>query len=61
MLEKIGNLLQGKKTYIITVLIFIAGGLQASGIVIPEIAWSILGGLGLAAVRSGINKSGPSA
>ena len=56
MLERLGALLQGKKTYIIVVLTFIAGGLQASGIVIPEYVWIILAGAGLGAVRSGIEK-----
>jgi len=60
MLEKIGALLQGKKTYIVAALIFVVGGLQASGVVIPDIVWPILGALGLGAVRSGIEKSGNS-
>lgn len=59
MLEKLGKMLQGKKTYIVVGLIFLGAGLQAVGVVIPEIVWPILGALGLGSVRSGINKSGP--
>ena len=56
MLEKIGALLQGKKTYIVGILTFIAGGLQAMGITIPPYVWTILGALGFGAIRSAINK-----
>ena len=57
MLEKLGQMLQGKKTYIVMVLTFIAGGLQASGIVIPDFVWIALGALGLGAVRSAVAKT----
>jgi len=56
MLEKIGQYLQGKKTYIIAVLIG-AGALATQlGYVIPEAVWYILGALGLGAVRSALDK-----
>lgn len=60
MLEKIGKLLQGKKTYIVAILIGVGAAAQAMGYVIPEYVYILLGALGLGAVRSGIEKSGPS-
>jgi hypothetical protein len=56
MLEKIGQYLQGKKTYIVAVLIGLAAAATQLGYVIPEIVWPILGALGLGAVRSAIEK-----
>ena len=56
MLEKIGAFLQGKKTYIVAVLIGVGAVLQTLGYVIPEAVWYILGALGLGAVRSAIDK-----
>ena len=58
MLEKIGKFLQGKKTYIVAILIGIFAAAQSMGYVIPEYVFAILGALGLGAVRSGIEKSG---
>ena len=56
MLEKLGQLLQGKKTFIVAVLTFVAGGLVALGVQIPEYVWIILAGAGLGSIRSAINK-----
>lgn len=56
MLEKLGKLLQGKKTYIVAGLIGIGAVLAQLGIEVPEYAWLILAGLGLGAVRSAIDK-----
>ncbi len=56
MLERLGALLQGKKTYIVVALTFIGAGLQAVGVDIPIWVWTVLGAAGLGAVRSGINK-----
>ena len=58
MLEKIGQWLQGKKTYIVAIIVGILAALQALGYVIPEYVYAILAALGLGAVRSGIDKSG---
>ena len=58
MLEKIGAALQGKKSYIVAVLIGLAAVAQSLGYVVPEYVYAILGALGLGAVRSGVNKSG---
>jgi len=58
MLERIGKLLQGKKTYIIAILIGLGAAAQAMGYVIPEYVYAILASLGLGAVRSGVDKSG---
>ena len=57
MLEKLGKLLQGKKTYVIVALTFIGAGLQAVGVEIPTFVWTLLGAMGLGAIRSGINKT----
>ena len=57
MLEKIGNFLQGKKTYLIAIVIGVGAAAQALGYVIPEWVYALLGALGLGAVRSGIEKS----
>ena len=59
ILSKIGELLKGKKTYLVAVGIGICAALQSLGITIPPLVWPILGALGLGAIRSGINKSGP--
>lgn len=56
MLEKIGKLLQGKKTYIIALLIGIGAAAISLGVVVPEWAWVLLGACGLGAVRSSIDK-----
>jgi len=49
--------LQGKKAYIIMAALFVLGGLQANGIVIPDWVYAILGGLGLGTLRAGIKKA----
>ena len=56
MLEKLGNLLQGKKRWIVTILTFVAGGLQAIGITIPPFVWTLLAAAGLGAIGSAIKK-----
>ena len=56
MLEKLGKFLQGKKTYVIAVLIGVGAILTQLGVSIPDIIWPILGALGLGAVRSALNK-----
>ena len=56
MLEKIGEYLQGKKTYIIAALIGIGAVMQTLGYAIPDLVWPILGAMGLGAVRSAIDK-----
>ena len=56
MLEKLGALLQGKKTFIVAGLALVGAVLQSQGIAIPEYVWIVLSALGLGAVRSGITK-----
>jgi hypothetical protein len=56
MLEKLGQLLQGKKSYIVAVLIGVGAVATQLGYVVPEAVWYILGALGLGAVRSAIDK-----
>jgi hypothetical protein len=55
-MEKILEFLQGKKTYIVMGITFVLGGLTAVGIEIPPIVYVVLGGLGLGAIKSAINK-----
>ena len=57
ILVKLEAALQGKKTYIIGVLIGVAAVLGYYQIEIPAYVWQILGALGLGAVRSAIEKS----
>lgn len=52
------ELLNGKKTYIIAIIIGIVAALNALGYVVPEYVYGILGALGLGAVRAGVKKSG---
>ena len=56
MLEKIGQWLQGKKTYIIAVLIALGAGAISLGYVVPEWVWLILGAAGLGGIRSALDK-----
>ena len=58
MLEKLGKALQGKKSYIIAILIGLSAAAQSLGYMVPEYVYAILGALGLGAVRSGVDKSG---
>jgi len=59
MLEKIGKLLQGKKTYLVALLVG-AGAIAISlGYAIPAWVWPVLGALGLGAVRSAVDKLKP--
>lgn len=62
LLTKIEKFLDGKKTYIISILIGILGIWTATGTataphVVPEWLWAILGAAGLGAVRSGIGNT----
>lgn len=51
------ELLKGKKTFIIALLIAVAAGITAfTSFEIPEAAWAILAALGLGAVRVGMKK-----
>lgn len=56
MLEKLGKLLQGKKTYLTAIIVGVVAALNFAGIVIPEWVYIILSALGLGAVRSAITK-----
>jgi hypothetical protein len=57
LLTKIETFLDGKKTYIIALLTGGLGIFMATGHVVPEWVWTILGAAGLGAVRSAIGNS----
>ena len=59
MLEKIGQWLQGRKTYIVAALAGVGVVLQLLGITVPEYVWTLLALAGLGAVRSAISKITP--
>ncbi len=48
--------LDGKKTYIVAILIGVGAAGTAIGWVIPEWVWLLLGAIGLGAVRDAVNK-----
>jgi hypothetical protein len=56
-MNKLKNLLSGKKTYLVSAVIFLVGGLQALGIEIPTELYAILGSLLGVTLRSGIAKA----
>ena len=59
LLSKAGTSLSGKKTYIVVIVGVILNGLHALGYIPPEylpLANTILGFLGLAALRAGVSK-----
>jgi len=51
------NWITGKKTYIVAVAVFVLGGLQASGIAIPEYVYVLLGALGITTLRAAVKKT----
>ena len=55
-MKKIMGWVSGKKTYITALVIGVCAALQASGVMIPEYVYAILGAIGLGAVRNGIKK-----
>lgn len=59
MIEKLMNLLKGKKTYIVVAIGVIINGAHTMGLINPNllpIINVILGFLGLAALRAGVTK-----
>ena len=55
-IRKIIKLIHGYRTYIIGAIVVVLGFLQGMDIfTVPEAVWPVLGGLGLAAMRAGIN------
>ena len=57
MLEKIGVLLQGKKSYIIVAIAIALTSYQLiTGNIVPDYVYTILAAAGLGAVRSAIDK-----
>lgn len=56
-MKEIIEFVKGKKTYIIAAIMVILGTLQGLDIfVLPKEVWVILGGLGFASLRSGVDK-----
>ena len=55
-MKDIIEFLKGKKTFIVAIAVVVFGILQGFDVfTLPEVVWPILGGLGLASVRDGIN------
>jgi hypothetical protein len=52
----IADFLYGKKTYLVSAVIFILGGLQALGVEVPTELYAILGSLLGVTLRAGIAK-----
>ena len=56
-MEKLLELVKGKKTYIVAIAIVVLGLLQGLDIfIMPDWSWPILAAVGLSTLRSGINK-----
>jgi len=56
MFNKVRDFLDGRKSFIVSAVIFVLGGLQAVGVDVPNEVYAILGGLLGASLRAGINK-----
>lgn len=55
--KKVFSFLAGKKSYIISVVIFVLGGLQANGVDVPEEVYVMLSALLGVSLRAGISKT----
>ena len=55
-MKKLVNFLSGKKSYIVSVVIFVLGGLQAVGVPVPNEVYVVLGGLLGVSLRQAIKK-----
>ena len=51
------KILQGKKTYIIAIVVGIIAALKSQGIDIPEWVFAMLGALGLTALRAAVSRT----
>lgn len=58
-MNKVLDFLNGKKTYIVAVVIAVTAGVQALGYTVPEWVYALETALGLGAIRVGVTKSGP--
>lgn len=56
-MKEIVTWLQGKKTYIIAIIVGVVACLQYLGVEIPEWAYALLAALGLGSLRSGVNNT----
>jgi len=56
MINKIKSFLAGKKSYLISAVIFVLGGLQSLGVDVPTEVYTMLGGLLGGSLRAGLNK-----
>ncbi len=56
-MEKLINLLRGRKTYLIAIAVAVLGTLQGLDVfVLPDVVWPILAALGLSSLRAGVDK-----
>ncbi len=56
-IKAIWTYLDGKKTYIVAILIAVIALLNASGVVLPNWIWLLLSSFGLGALRHGVSKN----
>lgn len=56
MYSKVKTALSGKKSYLVSSVIFVLGGLQALGVQVPNEVYALLGGLLGVTLRAGIAK-----
>lgn len=57
-MQKIIDALNGKKSYIVAIVVAAIAGAQALGYTVPEWIYVLLGAAGLGSVRSAIDKRG---
>lgn len=56
-MKKLQKFLSGKKSYLVSVVIFVLGGLQALGVEVPQEAYVMLGGLLGVTLRRAVSKN----
>lgn len=55
-MQNILNFIDGKKTYITGVILFVLGGLTAVGVEIPTYVYEMLAAFGIVAAKSALTK-----
>lgn len=57
LFNNVRNFLDGKKTYLVSAVIFVLAGLQALGVEVPNEVYAILGSVLGVTLRAGIRKN----